>query len=137
MKPQDQGKLTLHDQGEVRKVLDRITALAQFLEENPVPVDPSPEDLYRYLAKMKQKRGHTANGESLVACVLAKKYLDARLPMKQYNATKKLQGAKGLDINEFTVASERVVGEIKTTLPCFATDLGANQRKEFENDFKS
>jgi hypothetical protein len=136
MKTDDQGKLTLRERRAVQAVLDRITALTQFLEDNPVPVDPPAAVLYEYLARMKQIQGNTDNGASLVACLLAKSYLRARLGMEPFDAAEKAQGAPGLDIDARTIAGERVVGEIKTTVPYGAKDLGAQQKTAFEKDFK-
>ena len=141
MKTRDQGKLTPYDQTTVQDILNGITALAQFLEKNSVPVDPSPEDLYIYLTKMKQIQRNASIAVSRVSCVLAKKYLDAHLEMKPFNATEKNPSAKGLDIDECTVADERVIGEIKATAPCGAKglggqrDLGGEQKAKFEDDF--
>jgi hypothetical protein len=136
METLDHAKLTPREQAAVQGILDRITALAQFLEQNPIPTDPGPEVLYEFLARMKQIQGNTSNGVSLVACLLAKRYLNAHLDMEPFDVALKPQGAPGLDIDERTRAGKRVVGEIKTTVPYGATDLGAAQKYSFEKDFK-
>jgi hypothetical protein len=139
-----QGKVTSRDQEQIQHVMDEITALALFLKEKPLPADASPEVLHQYLGRMKQIQRNTSNGVSLVACVLAKKYLDNLLVMEPFDATKKDQSAPGLDIDQWTAASERerVIAEIKTTVPCGAKDLdaqrdlGAQQKATFEKDFQ-
>src|SRR4051812_35292643 len=64
--------ITSLEQAAVQKIVDGITALALFLQENPPSSDSGPELLYEYLNRMKQIQGNTSNGVSLVACVLAK-----------------------------------------------------------------
>ena len=133
---QEQGMVTSGEQAAVQAVLDRITTLAQFLEHNPVPENPEPEVLYEYLARMKKIQGNTDNGVSMVACLLAKRFLGARLDMQPFDATKKPQGAAGLDIDERTITGEKVVAEIKTTVPYGSKDLGSAQKSAFEKDFQ-
>jgi hypothetical protein len=128
--------LTPLEQASVRGILDRIAALALFLEHNPVSADPTPLALYEFLAQMKQIQGNTNIGVSLVACLLAKQYLNAHLDMEPFDVARKPQGARGLDIDARTVAGKRVVGEIKSTVPYRARDLGGDQKSTFEKDFK-
>jgi len=91
--------------------------------------------LYAYLARMKEIQGNTDNGVSLVACLMAKEYLNRDLDMIPFDAAAKPQGAPGLDIDERTTAGARVVAEIKTTVPYGTNDLGAAQKNSFERDF--
>jgi hypothetical protein len=130
------GELTPHEREAVQAVLDRIANLARFLEENPVPEAPDAETLYAYLARMKEIQGNTDNGVSLVACLMAKDYLGRHLPMASYEAAAKPTGAPGLDIDERTTTNERVVAEVKTTVPYGAKDLGNAQKTAFEKDFE-
>jgi len=136
METLDHATLTSREQAAVQRILDRITELAQFLEQSPMPADPAPEVLYEFLARMKQIQGNTDNGASLVACLLAKRYLNAHLDMEPFDVALKPQGAPGLDIDERTLTGKRVVGEIKTTVPYGARDLGAAQQYSFEKDFQ-
>jgi hypothetical protein len=131
----DGSQLTVRERDAIKGLLQRVAAVAQFLKENPLPPDPTAEALYHYLARLKEIQGNTDNGVSLVACLMAKQYLNRHLPMVPFDAAVKPQGASGLDIDERTVAGERVVGEVKTTTPYGATDLGAAQRASFEKDF--
>jgi hypothetical protein len=133
---QGEHELTPGERQAVKEILDRIAALAGFLEKSPVPTDPDLGVLYSYLAHLKEIQGNSNNDVSLVACLMAKEYLNRQLEMKPFNAVSKAQGAAGLDIDERTKAGARVVAEIKTTMPYGPKDLGAAQQSSFEKDFK-
>jgi hypothetical protein len=136
MGPQDDHELTPREREAVQGMLDRITTLARFLAQGPVPENADSGVLYRYLARMKEIQGNTDNGVSLVACLMAKEYLTRHLDMQPFDVAAKPQGAAGLDIDQRTTAGARVVGEIKTTMPYGANDLGNAQRSMFEKDFR-
>jgi hypothetical protein len=91
---------------------------------------------YKYLAMMKEIQGNTSNDISFVACLMAKEYLYRKLPMKPFDVASKPQGAPGLDLDERTQSNQRVIGEIKTTVPYKKDDLGAQQRESFKKDFQ-
>lgn len=115
----------------------RLENLRAALLENPCPsTDASPNEWLSYLAVLKETSGNASNDMSFVATVLAKEYLEQRLPMQPFDAATKPQGAPGLDIDERTVDGERVVAEIKTTTPYKGPKgLGAQQIASFMNDF--
>ena len=127
--------LTPREHQAIQAVLDRIAELARFLGHNPVPMDATSADLYSYLARMKNIQGNTDNGVSLVACLMAKEYLNRHLEMAPFDIALKPQGAAGLDIDERTIAGSRVVAEVKTTVPYQPNDLGAQQKAMFKKDF--
>lgn len=121
---------------QLRKISGRIQSLQSFLASHPIPSDAtSLQDWLTYLDNLKQIQGNTSNGMSVVATVLAKHYLQEILPIAQFDAAAKAQGASGLDIDTATTGGERVIGEIKTTTPYNGTDLGAKQKQEFTKDF--
>lgn len=136
MSAQGKHELTSNERQAVKAILDRIAALALFLEKSPIPEGAESDVLYSYLARMKEIQGNTDNGVSLVACLMAKEYLNHQLGMEPFDVSRKAQGAAGLDIDERTTAGARVVGEIKTTMPYGADDLGSAQRATFEKDFR-
>jgi hypothetical protein len=84
---------------------------------------------------MKAIVGNASNDMSFIAALMAKDYLYSTLPMVDYDAGLKPQGAPGLDIDERTSDGRRVVGEIKTTTPYNGPDLGAQQKAMFAKDF--
>jgi hypothetical protein len=135
MTTRETGDLTVRERQEVQRLLERISQLADFLKGNTLPADAGPQILYRYLAQMKAIQGNADNGVSLVACLMAKEYLSEHLEMAPFDVAEKAQGAAGLDIDEHTTSGERVIAEIKTTVPFRANDLGAAQRTAFEKDF--
>ncbi len=84
---------------------------------------------------MRQIVGNASNDLSFVATLMAKEHLCSVLDMVPFDAAVKPQGAPGLDIDERTRTGERVVAEIKTTVPYLPTDLGAQQKTTFRKDF--
>ena len=92
---------------------------------------------FEYLAKVKLIQGNINNDISFIACMMAKNYLTQRFDISQFDVSIKPQGAAGLDIDLISTDGERIIGEIKTTVPYSKTknNLGANQKKAFSNDF--
>ena len=135
MREPDEGTLTSREQQAVQRIVGSIAELARFLNETPIPDDLSPSVLYGYLARMKAIQGNTDNGVSLMACLLAKAYLNRQLKMASFDVADKAQGAAGLDIDARTTTGARVIAEIKTTTPYGTNDLGNAQRSSFEKDF--
>ena len=92
-------------------------------------------DWFEYHVSIKRILGNHSNDMSLIACLLAKEYLSSKLPMEPFDAAENRQGAAGLDIDESTTDGQRVIGEIKTTIPYQKNDLGAAQKRTFGKDF--
>lgn len=130
-------KRTPREQAGLVRIGQRIKRLQDFLSTTPRP-SPGADALewHRYLAAMKAIVGNASNDGSLVACLMAKDYLCRQLPMRPFDVALKAQGAKGLDIDERTLDGERVIGEIKTTVPHLGHDLGGAQKSAFAKDFK-
>jgi len=117
-------------------IVVKIGQLKEYVNANPSPsADASAEDWYRYISELLSTTGNTHNWASFVACLMAKDYLCRVLPMVPFDVSMKPQGAPGLDIDEVTVTRQRVIGEVKTTTPHLANDLGAQQRTSFIKDF--
>jgi hypothetical protein len=117
-------------------IADNVERLRQFFQDVEAPsTENPPEEWLRYLVAMKRTMGNTSNWLSFVACLLAKNYLHACLQMTEFDVSLKPQGAPGLDIDAMTVMGERVVAEIKTTIPYNHSRLGAAQRSSFQADF--
>ena len=55
--------------------------------------------------------------------------------MRTYDVAARAMGASGLDVDEQTLDSRRVIAEIKTTMPYGVNDLGAQQKLSFHKDF--
>src|SRR5258706_14827188 len=94
-------------------------------------------DWYAALAKVKSIQGNLSNDLSFVACLLAKRYLQEHFAIVDFDAAAKPQGAPGLDIDLLTREGERLIAEIKTTVPYSGAtnDLGAQQKNSFRKDF--
>jgi len=91
---------------------------------------------YRYLSELKVILGNLNNDVSFVASLLAKEFLLARHRIEGFDVSLKPQSAPGLDIDERTADGERVIAEIKTTIPYGRSDLGAKQKETSRRDFQ-
>jgi hypothetical protein len=83
-------------------------------------------------------QGNTSNDLSFLGCLLAKQYLTTRHNIPAFDVAIKPQGAPGLDIDVLSDAKERIIAEIKTTVPYAGAknNLGANQKETFKKDFR-
>jgi len=128
---------TLGERQYLESIRQRLDALKRHLNEESIPDLGAPiTDWYRYLLAMKEISGNASNGMSFVAGLMAKDYLARKLHMRPFDIAAKAQGAPGLDIDEQTLDGQRVIGEIKTTIPYMGNDLGAQQRTTFMKDFE-
>ena len=120
----------------ISAIADNVERLRRFFHDVEAPSSGAPPDEWlRYLVAMKRTMGNTSNWLSYVACLLAKSYLHANLQMAEFDVSLKPQGAPGLDIDAMKVKGERVVAEIKTTIPYNQSRLGAAQLASFRKDF--
>lgn len=130
-------KLTSNEQNQLAALERRQSELRNFVLEHPRPAsDGSLSEWMAFLGAIKAITGNASNDLSFIATLLAKEYLCTALDMEPFDAALKPQGAPGLDIDERTRTGERVVAEIKTTVPYLATDLGAAQKATFRKDFR-
>ncbi|SRR6266566_400947 len=90
---------------------------------------------YRWLVEIKMVLGNLNNDVSFVGALLAKDFLLKRHRLLGLDISSKAQGAPGLDIDETTSEGDRVVAEIKTTIPYAGNKLGAQQEVTFRKDF--
>jgi hypothetical protein len=79
--------------------------------------------------------GNRNNDASFIATLLAKRYLIAQFQIG-FDAAARPRGASGIDIDLMTPNGERVIAEIKTTLPYGLKDFGAAQGASFKRDFE-
>jgi hypothetical protein len=127
---------SVNERAHLTAIGERTHRLRAFLADHPVPdADGEVREWFDYLSGIKRIVGNASNDLSLVATLMAKEYLARVLPMQPFDAALKPMGAPGLDIDERTVAGERVVAEIKTTTPHLGADLGATQKTTFAKDF--
>lgn len=129
-------QLTPNERKQLAAVERRQSELRAFLLQQARPLSDGPlSDWFTFLSAIKQITGNASNDLSFIATLLAKEYLCSVLVMAPFDAALKPQGAPGLDIDERTRSGERVVAEIKTTVPYLGTDLGAQQKTAFRKDF--
>lgn len=124
------------EQKALSAIRGRLERLKDYLNQSESPVlDATSLSWQRHLVAIKEIVGNASNDMSFIACLSAKNYLCHLLPMVEYDAAAKPQGASGLDIDERTTDGKRVIGEIKTTTPFQQNDFGAAQVKSFRADF--
>lgn len=131
-------QLTEKEQAYLDLLRLRLKELHNFL--NTLDLD-NVDELDWWLDTLREIRiiqGNTSNDLSLIACLLAKRYLSSRHLLLHFDAAAKPQGAPGLDIDIQTEDGQRIIGEIKTTIPYSGAknDLGANQKASFLKDFE-
>ena len=117
------------------EIAGRIRDLRKFLDEHTLFPGDGLEGCYAFLTAIKRIQGNSHNDVSFVATLMAKRYLQQRFDLREFDAAAKPQSAPGLDIDVRTSSDERVVGEIKTTIPYGRDDLGAQQKTTFRKDF--
>lgn len=66
---------------------------------------------------------------------MAKEYLETQFELKDFDVSEKSQSASGFDIEVYTETGEKIIAEIKTTIPYKNTDFGANQIESIRKDF--
>ncbi|MGH2532473.1 MAG: hypothetical protein ACRDJW_09215 [Thermomicrobiales bacterium] len=120
----------------LQTVGQKLQRLGEVTIHRDIPTADTPLEVwFEHLAAMRAILGNYSNDLSLVSCLLAQSYLIRTLPMKPFDVADKPQGASGLDIDEETLDGERVIGEVKTTVPHHGTRLGAAQITAFKKDF--
>lgn len=127
------GVLTAREQKYCEEIAVRIDRIRDLLNERSLG-SPDPVLWYEFLSALRQIQGNSSNDLSFVATLLAKLYLSRKFEISLC-AAEKPQGAPGIDIDVRTAAGERIVGEIKTTVPYQGTDFGAQQAAMFKKDF--
>ena len=132
--PGDKLMYSVREEAYRDRILGKVAELREYLNVQSLDPHGSPADWYHHLNKMKGILGNTNNDVSFVGTLLAKSYLVNRFGDIEFDAAQKAQGASGLDI-DLTIGQERVVGEIKTTIPYNGPDFGAQQKAMFEKDF--
>jgi hypothetical protein len=112
----------------------RIAQARAFLLSDDLADPPDPKALFHFLAKLREIQGNVSNDVSFAATLMAKAYLSAKFGVS-FDAAEKPQGAPGIDIDVLTGSGERIVAEIKTTVPYQRSDFGAQQAASFKKDF--
>jgi hypothetical protein len=127
--------LTRNEKRQLDDVLQIISNLKNYLNENKPDQTNKIEDIYKYIVGIKNIQGNFSNSISFISCLLAKKYLLNHHKIKNMDVALKPQSANGLDIDEITDDSKKVVAEIKTIYPYGDNDFGAAQKASFRKDF--
>jgi len=108
--------LTEGERHQLAGMADRLEAMRGFFASRHLPsADAKPAEWHALLVELKRLQGNFNNPVSFVGVLLAKEFLVQRHRFQDFDASRKAQGASGLDIDETTIEGERVVGEVKTT----------------------
>lgn len=111
--------------------------MRHFMIDAKLNQEGSPDQWFRTLHAYRELEGNINNSISLLACLLAKKYLSQRFDVSALDIAQKAQGAPGLDI-DFMSEGKQIIGEVKTTVPYkgATNDLGSAQKNAFKKDFQ-
>lgn len=115
-------------------IATRVSQLRAFLNSNALSDPPEPVAWHSFFSELRKIQGNISNDGSFIATLLVKQYLQSKFAI-DFDAAKKPQGASGIDIDVQTSAGQRIVGEIKTTVPYHGSDFGAQQAVSFKKDF--
>ncbi|MCX6839775.1 MAG: hypothetical protein NTX35_18490 [Verrucomicrobia bacterium] len=131
-------KLTQNESEALKTTAKKLCELRDFLDSCPLDENLDLRRLKTAVEQVQETQGNLANDGSLIACVLARQFLQRRFEIPAFDAAAKPQGAPGLDVEVLTSSSERIIGEIKTTVPYERNrrGLGANQKATFIKDFE-
>jgi hypothetical protein len=131
-------KLTQNESEALKKTAKKLCKLRDLLHSCPLDENVDLCRLNTAVEQAQEIQGNLANDGSLIACVLARQFLQRRFEIPAFDAAAKPQGAPGLDVDVLTSSSERIIGEVKTTVPYDRKrrDLGANQKATFIKDFE-
>lgn len=119
------------------KVAEKVNQLGDYL--NLETLNKNSLELsywYSYIAQIKKILGNFDNDVSFIACLMAKAFLCKNHSFAILDVATKSQSAPGLDIDKVTIDGDRVIAEIKTTVPYGETDLGSQQKETFYKDFE-
>jgi len=131
-------QMTPGEQEYLHKLAKRLIRLRDFLNSLDVEVDVAIDQWFEWLAQIKEIQGNSNNDISFMACLMAKAYLVKEFgEIDGFDVSAKPQGAPGLDIDVQTLKGQRIIGEIKTTVPYSGArnDLGAQQKQALMTDF--
>ena len=115
-------------------IAERVSRMRKFLGENALADPPEPTEWHPFLSALRKIQGNLSNDGSFIATLLAKQYLRSKFDV-DFDAAEKPQGAPGIDIDVKTLDGQRIVAEIKTTVPYQVSDFGAQQAASFKKDF--
>jgi len=126
--------LTENEKRYCSEIADRVSRMRGFLNENALTESPEPVQWHSFLSTLRKIQGNLSNDGSFIATLLAKQYLNAKFGV-EFDAAEKPQGAPGIDIDVESSDGQRIVAEIKTTVPYQVSDFGAQQAASFKKDF--
>jgi CobQ-like glutamine amidotransferase family enzyme len=131
-------KLTQNESEALKTTAKKLCELRDFLDSYPLDEKLDLRRLKTAVEQIQEIQGNLSNDGSLIACVLARQFLQRRFEIPAFDAAAKPQGAPGLDVDVLTSSQKRIIGEIKTTVPYERNrrDLGANQKATFIKDFE-
>lgn len=130
-------ELTSRERDYLSNICQKLKDIQEFMSSNTLYEGSQDSKFwYQYLTRIKRVMGNLNNDVSFIACLMAKEFLMSRHQLPPFDIASKPQSAIGLDIDEKTIGGDRVIGEIKTTIPYGQTDLGAQQKNMFFKDFE-
>ena len=126
--------LTDKEKNYCSEIASRVSRVRAFLNENVLADPADPTTWHSFLSELCRIQGNISNDGSFIATLLAKEYLQSKFRV-DFDAADKPQGASGVDIDVRTSEGQRIVAEIKTTVPYKTSDFGGSQADHFKKDF--
>lgn len=124
-----------HERREFDALRARLIRLTDALSVAPLPADDVAA-WFRILVQLRAIQGNANNDLSFVACVLARDYLCKHCDLVPFDVAEKPQNAGGFDIDVRTREGERLIAEVKTTVPVAPNDFGAAQAVSIRKDLE-
>lgn len=108
---------TTNEQTYLARIHERLNQLRTYLNTASLDTTADVAVWYTYIAEIRAIQGNINNDLSFLSVLLAKEYLVPRFDIEAFDVALKAQGAPGLDIDVMTTTGERIVAEVKTTVP--------------------
>ncbi|MCY0865903.1 MAG: hypothetical protein OWQ57_13210, partial [Sulfobacillus sp.] len=110
---------------QLRRIQEKLTLLRQLLQARDLdPENHDPHEWYRIASTIKRALGNFDNDVSFIASLLAKQFLTEHHHIPLLDVSAKAQGAPGLDFDVRSHNGDRIIAELKTTIPYGENDLG-------------
>jgi len=126
--------MTIGEEKYLTESSSKLDQLKDFLFSTNVVAHDPVDKWHKHFSVVKELLGNHNNWSSFTACMMARDYLVQNLGVPNYCVAATHQNATGFDVDTKTSKGDRIIGEVKTTTPCGAKGLGANQQVSIQRD---
>lgn len=126
--------LSKKEEAEIDSIKNKLIEIKKILNTDSLDVSKC----YNELLKVKSVLGNYNNLISFLACIKAKEYFKSEgfIDESHEIVADKKQGANGLDFDFLSLKKDRIIGELKTTVPYKKHNFGAKQKESIAQDLK-